>query len=52
MRANYLTNQKNFTGQMFNIKLKEKSYKMSFKVLPVKIQKIQRPKTDKRGGRE
>ena len=38
---------------MFNIKVKEKSYKMSFKALPVKIQKIQRPKTDnpKGGGR-
>ena len=29
---------------MFNIKLDEKSYKMSFKVLPVKIQ---REKTDR-----
>ena len=35
---------------MFNIKLKQTSYKMSFKALPVKIQKIQRPKTDKRRG--
>ena len=50
MWANYLTDQKYFTGQIFNIKLKEKSYKMSFKALPVKIQKIQWPKTDKRGG--
>ena len=29
--------KKNFTGHMFNIKLDEKSYKMSFKALPVKI---------------
>ena len=43
---------KNFTGHMFNIKLKEKSCKMSFKAVPVKIQKIQRPKTDKRRGGE
>ena len=50
MWANYLTDQKYFTGQIFNIKLKEKLYKMSFKALPVKIQKIQRPKTDKQGG--
>ena len=50
MWANYLTDQIYFTGQIFNIKLKEKSYKMSFKALPVKIQKIQRPKTDKRAG--
>ena len=28
---------KKFTGQMFNIKLEEKSYKNSFKALPVKI---------------
>ena len=34
---------------MFNIKLKQTSYKMSFEALPVKIQKIQRPKTDKQG---
>ena len=26
--ADYSTNQKNFTGHMFNIKLEEKSYKM------------------------
>ena len=37
MWANYSTDQKNFTGHMFNIKLEEKSYKMSFKALPVKI---------------
>ena len=36
--ANYSTDPKNFTGHMFNIKLKERSYKMSFKALPVKIQ--------------
>ena len=36
--ADYSTNQKNFTGHMFNIKLEEKSYKMSFKALPFKIQ--------------
>ena len=36
--ANFLTDQKNFTGYMFNINLEEKSYKMSFKTLPVKIQ--------------
>ena len=35
---NYLTDQKNFTGHMFNTKLDEKSYKMSFQVLAVKIQ--------------
>ena len=29
---------KKCTGHIFNIKLEEKSYKMSFKVLPVKIQ--------------
>ena len=29
---------KKFTGHMFNIKLEEKSYKMSFKALPVEIQ--------------
>ena len=36
--ADYSTDQKNFTGHMFNIKSAEKSYKMSFKALPVKIQ--------------
>ena len=36
---NYLTDQKNDTGHMFNIKLEKKSYKMSFKALPVKIQR-------------
>ena len=44
--------QNDQTGHMFNIKLKEKSCKMSFKALPVKIQKIQRPKTDKQRGGE
>ena len=34
-----LTDEKKFTGRMFNIKLEEKSYKMSFKALPVKIQR-------------
>ena len=37
--ANYSTDQKNFTSLMFNIKLEEKSYKMSFKALLVKIQR-------------
>ena len=37
--ANYLTDQKNFTGHMFSMKLEEKSYKMSFKALSVKIQR-------------
>ena len=32
---NYSTDQKNFTGRMFNIKLEEKSHKMSFKAPPV-----------------
>ena len=35
--ANYSTDQKNFTGHMFTIKLEEKSYKISFKALPFKI---------------
>ena len=39
MWADYSTDQKNFTGHMFNIKLEEKPYKMSFKALPVKIQR-------------
>ena len=39
MWANYSTDQNKFTGHMFNIKLEEKSQKMSVKVLPVKIQK-------------
>ena len=34
----YLNDQKKFTGHMFNIKLEERSYKMSFKALAVKIQ--------------
>ena len=37
MWANYSTDEKDFTGHMFNIKLEEKSYKMRFKALPVKI---------------
>ena len=40
MRPNYSTDQENFTGHMFNIKLEEKPYKMSFKALPVKIQQL------------
>ena len=31
--------KKKFTDHMFNIKLEEKSYKMSFKALPLKIQR-------------
>ena len=38
MWANYWTDQKNFTDHMFNIKIEEKSLKMSFKALPFKIQ--------------
>ena len=38
MGANYSADKKNFTGHMFNIKLEEKSNKMSFKAVPVKIQ--------------
>ena len=34
-----LTDQKNFTGHMFNIKLEEKPDKISFKALPVKMQR-------------
>ena len=37
--ANYSTDQKKFTGQM--VKLEEKSLKMSFKSLPVKLQWLQ-----------
>ena len=39
--ANYSTDQKifNFTGHMFNVKLEEKSLKVSFKTLPIKIQR-------------
>ena len=37
-QANFLTDENNFAGHMFNKKLEEKSYKMSFKALPVKIQ--------------
>ena len=38
MWINYSTDQKNFTGHIFNIKLEENSHKMSFKALLVKIQ--------------
>ena len=38
MSANYSTDQKNFTRYIFNLNLEEKSYKMSFKALPVKIE--------------
>ena len=37
--GNYSTDQKKFTGHMFNIKLEEKSCKMDFKSLPVKIKR-------------
>ena len=37
MWANYSTDQKNLTGDKLNIKLEEKSYKLSFKAVPVKI---------------
>ena len=33
-----MPDQKNFIGHTFNIKLEEKSYKMIFKALSVKIQ--------------
>ena len=36
--TNYWTDQTNFTGHMFNTKLEEKSNKITFKALPVKIQ--------------
>ena len=39
----YSTDQKNVTGHLFNIKLEEKSYKMSFKTLLVKIQRSKNP---------
>ena len=35
---NYSIDQKNFIGHMFNIKSEQKSYKTSFKALPVKMQ--------------
>ena len=38
--AHFLTDQQRFTGHMFNIKLKEKSYKTSVKALPVKLQQL------------
>ena len=34
---------KNFTGHMFKTKSEEKSYKMSLKALPVKIQRTKKP---------
>ena len=37
LSTNYSIDQKNFTGHMINVKLEEKSYKLSFKVLPVEI---------------
>ena len=40
MWANYSTDQKNCTDHIFNIKLEEKSFKMSFKALPVKILRL------------
>ena len=40
LSANYSTDQKNFTGLMFNIKSEKKSWKMSFKALPVKTQRL------------
>ena len=36
--ADYSTDQKKFTDYMFNVKLKENSYKISFKALLIKIQ--------------
>ena len=47
MSGNHLTDQKNFTGHMLIIKLEERSYKMSFKALPVKIKL---PKNRQGGG--
>ena len=49
MWADYLTDQKNFTGHIFNIKLEKKSYKMSFKAPPVKIQQSKKPQQVKTG---
>ena len=40
-------NQKNFTSHMFSIKLEEKSFKISFKALPVKIQRSDHPGADR-----
>ena len=37
--VNYSIDQNIFIGHMFNIKLEEKSYKMSFKALLVKVQR-------------
>ena len=38
MQANYSTDQKNFTGHMFNIKSEKRSYKISLNALLIKIQ--------------
>ena len=46
----YSTDHKNFTGHMFNIKLEEKSYKMSFKALPVKMQRSKTKRGEEGGG--
>ena len=43
MWANYSTDQKNFTGHMFNINLEEQSHKMSFKALPVQNAAVKKP---------
>ena len=48
--TNYSTDQKNFTGHMFNIKLEQKSYKMKFKDLPAKIQQSKTNMGEERGG--
>ena len=51
MWENYSSDKENFTGHIFNIKLEEKSYKMSFKDLPVKIQRSKnRPEGGGEGG--
>ena len=50
MWTNYLTNQKNVTGHMLNIKLEKKSYKMSFKELLVKIQWLENQRVRVGGG--
>ena len=47
MWADYSIDQKNFTGRIFNIKLEEKSYKMSLKTLLAKIQLSQNWQADK-----
>ena len=48
--TNYSTDQKNFTGHMFNIKLEQKSYKMKFKDLPAKIQQSKTNMGEERRG--